>query len=118
MERYKNVQSKKLFLFQSDVTQVRDEIKSLKAQLKEMGQEAKQKEAIHTKLLAEYDKMSKDLNRLIELIYLSTIFIDIPHCHCCMHGMHSIQVTVKASNANVFFQVVLYTANHRNNWKY
>lgn len=31
-----------------------------------MGQEAKLKEATHTKLLAEYEKMSKDLNRFAD----------------------------------------------------
>ncbi|ODM96473.1 Coiled-coil domain-containing protein 22 [Orchesella cincta] len=48
---------------ESDVARTREKIKSLKSQLKQMGQEAQTKEAVYTKLLAEYEKMSKDLSR-------------------------------------------------------
>lgn len=37
-----------------------------------MGQEAKLKEAANTKLLAEYDKMSKDLNRFADFSICKT----------------------------------------------
>ncbi|CAG7835882.1 unnamed protein product [Allacma fusca] len=47
----------------SETAKQREEIRSLKAVLKEMGQEAKEKVELYSQLMAEYEKMPKDLNR-------------------------------------------------------
>lgn len=51
------------FSFQSETAKQKEEVRRLKLTLKEMGAEAKEKEQLHAQLVAEYEKMPKDLNR-------------------------------------------------------
>jgi len=42
---------------------IKDEIRKLRMQMKEMSQEAKKKEEAYEQSMADYEKMPKDVNR-------------------------------------------------------
>lgn len=55
----------KTFRFQSHTKQILDEIKSTKEEAEELADKLKQKATLHAKLVDEFEKNNRNLNRLI-----------------------------------------------------